>query len=166
MDRGCAVALTCEAGLLHRTDRRAQFLGEISGSWYGAHLLHQRWPLPPDSRGQLLGRPRRTYHPTMITEVPFEYAGDRWHRKANERALVRIESLAGFDESSTRHLEEVLLVLAAMCEPPRQRFSQPEMGNDDLVKDLLTSGRTCRLGFQEQLMRTFGESIPRGLLAR
>jgi hypothetical protein len=102
----------------------------------------------------------------MITEVPLEHARDRRYRKANERALVRIESLAGFDQSSTRDLEEVFLVLAAMREPPRQRFSQPEMGSHNLIQDLLTPGRTDRLGFQKELVGTFGESCLRGLLAR
>ena len=57
----------------------------------GAHLLHQGGPLPPDGRGQLLGRPRRANHPTMITKVPLEHSSDGRHREADERALMRIE---------------------------------------------------------------------------
>ena len=35
----------CTAGLLHRADRLAQFLGEMTRSGDGAHLLHSRWPV-------------------------------------------------------------------------------------------------------------------------
>src|SRR5512133_397361 len=114
VDRGGAVTLACEASLLHCTDRRAKFISEISGSRHGAHLLDQRRPLPPDGRCQLLSWPWRAYHPAMIAKVPLEYAGDRRHGKANERPLMRVKSLARFDQSCTGDLQQVILVLAAM----------------------------------------------------
>ena len=117
----------CKTGLLHRADRCAQLGSELSRSRKGARLLHQGGPLPPDGGGQLLGRPRRANDPTMITKVSLEHSCDRGHRKADKRALMRIEAPAGFDQSGARDLQEVFLVLATMQEPARQRLRQPEM---------------------------------------
>ena len=91
----------------------------------------------------------------MITEVPLEYAGDRRHREADERPLVRIEAPTCLNESGAGNLEEVLVILAAMGEPPGQCFGQPQMGRDDLVEDLLSLRRTCRLGSEQKFGSSF-----------
>ena len=101
----------------------------------------------------------------MITKVPLEYAGDRRYGKANERPLMRVESLARFDQSSSCHLEQVILVLTAIQEPTSQRSGQPQVRADDLVKNLLTPGRPSGLGLKEKVVGTFGEFFAGRLLA-
>jgi hypothetical protein len=40
------------------------------------------------------------------------------------------------------------------------------MGTDDVIDDLLTSGRPCGLGLEKKALSTFGELFPRRLGAR
>jgi hypothetical protein len=103
--------------------------------------------MPPDvEASSWVGRSGRTT-PTMITEMPLEYASDRRHRKSNERPLVGSTS-AGLDQPRACHLEQVLLILAAMQEPACQRLSQPQVGSGHLVEDLLTARKARRVGFE------------------
>jgi hypothetical protein len=102
----------------------------------------------------------------MITKVPLEYAGDGRHGKANEGTLMRVKSLARFDQSRACNLQQILLVLAAMQEPAGERSGQPQVRADDLVKDLLPPGRAAGLGLKEKVVGTFGEFFARRLLVR
>ena len=99
----------------------------------------------------------------MITKVSLEHSSDRGHRKADKRALMRIEAPAGFDQSGARDLQEVFLVLAAMQEPARQRLRQPEMRRDHFIEDLLAFGRPRSLCLNEEVLRTFGKLFAQDL---
>jgi hypothetical protein len=88
----------------------------------------------------------------MITKVPLEYAGDRRYREANKRALMWIEASARFDQARAGNLKQVLLIFTAMNEPARQRFSQPEMGSDHFIENLLSLNRTSGLGGEQKLV--------------
>ena len=99
-----------------------------------------------------MSRPRRPHYPTVIAKVPFQYAGDGRHREPDERALVRVETLARFDQPNACHLNQIVIVLAAMCEAPCQGFREPQMGGDHFVEDPLSFGGSGCFGLREEVM--------------
>jgi hypothetical protein len=71
--------------------------------------------------------------------------------------LTRIEAQARLDQARARDLDEVILVLPAMCELSGKPLGEPEMRDHYLVKDLLPPGRPGRFSLDQQLTGTFGQ---------
>ena len=98
--------------------------------------------------------------------MALEYASDRWHRETNERTLMGIEALTCLNQPGAGNLDQILLVFAAMHEPPGERFSQPEMGCHHFSNDPLSLRRARRLGSNEKIMSAGRKVLPGDLLAR
>ena len=58
----------------------------------------------------------------MITEVPLQDSGDGGHGERDEGTLLGGEALSGLDQAGPGDLQQVLLVLPAVQEAPRQRL--------------------------------------------
>src|SRR5215207_2020679 len=100
----------------------------------------------------------------MITEVPLQDSGDGRHCKGNERPLVGVEALSGFDQPGAGDLQQILLVLAAVQESAGERVGEPKVGAHHLVKNLLTLLRSYLARFSQQLEGTVSQLVTLDLL--